>query len=106
MWVGRLCDEKLLSRAAAFCEKEKWTDAAATLSSLSGVDAFPPYSYSLERAASRLGRSSVPVEVVMERLRSSGFKCVRQPFEDLSLKTDADREELEEAVKGVSGALA
>jgi len=106
LWVGKLCDEKALTQAAAFCAKQKWTDAAGTVSSLSGVDAFPPFSYSLERAASRIGRSSVPVEVVMERLRSSGFKCVRQPFEELSLKTDADCDELQEAVKGVSGALA
>lgn len=106
LWLGKLCDEKLLTRAAQFCDEQKWTDAAATVSSMMGVDRFPPFSYSLERAASRLGSSSVPMEAVMERLDSAGFGCMKQPFEELSLKTDAGRKELQDAVKGASRKLA
>jgi tRNA (guanine26-N2/guanine27-N2)-dimethyltransferase len=106
LWIGKLCDEKLLTRAARFCDDQPWSDASETFSSLMGIDGFPPFSYSLEKAASRLGTPSVPAEVVMERLESAGFRCMRQPFEELSLKTDASCEELQEAVKGASRTLA
>jgi tRNA (guanine26-N2/guanine27-N2)-dimethyltransferase len=106
LWVGKLCDEKVVTRATRFCAGQGWSDAGETLSSLVGIGGFPPFSYSLERAASRLGSPSVPMDVVMERLESAGFRCMRQPFEELSLKTDADCEGLQEAVKGTSRALA
>ena len=106
LWVGKLCDEKAVAQATRFCAEQDWSEAGETLSSLIGIDGFPPFSYSLERAASRLGSSSVPMEKVMARLDSAGFRCMKQPFEELSLKTDAGCEELQEAVREASGALA
>lgn len=106
LWIGKLCDEKVLTPAARYCDEQGWTGAAETVASMKGVDGFPPFSYSLERAASRLGSSSVPVEKVIGVLRSAGFRCMKQPFEELSLKTDASREEVEDAVNEVSRSLA
>jgi len=103
LWIGSICDEERVVEAERFCASQGWKDSRATLSSLAGVRDFPPFSYSLERVASRLKVSSTQVEKVMEVLESSGYRCVRQPFEDLSIKTDADYGEVERAVREASG---
>ena len=105
LWTGGLCDETIASQVAGFCASEGWSDSAATIASIIGVNAFPPFGYSLERCASRIGSSSVPMEDVAARLRSSGFRCMIQPFEDLSVKTDAGIKDFTAAMMEASRSL-
>jgi tRNA (guanine26-N2/guanine27-N2)-dimethyltransferase len=103
LWVGSLCNGRTVAEAQRFCAAQGWKDSEATLSSLVGVDGFPPFSYSLERVASRLRVSSTQVQKVANVLRSSGYRCMRQPFEEVSIKTDAGYGEVEKAVREASG---
>ncbi len=104
LWTGNLCNAEVVTEAAGFCATRGWSDSAETLRSLIGIDDFPPFSYSLERVASRLKVSSSPVERVMERLKTAGFRCMKQPFERLSVKTDAGYGDVENAVRQASRA--
>lgn len=102
LWTGSLCAREVVAEAHEFCAASEWGDSSETLRSLIGIDGFPPFSYSLERVASRLKVASSPMESVIEQLRSSGFRCMRQPFERLSVKTDACYAEVEAAVREAS----
>ncbi len=106
LWLGPLCDDRVLKGSTQFCDGQGWRDSAETVSSLRGTDEFPPFSYSVERAASRQGVSSVPLDALLEKLSSAGFRSTRQPFESLSVKTDAAVEEFDDAVRETSRALA
>jgi tRNA (guanine26-N2/guanine27-N2)-dimethyltransferase len=102
MWVGQLCDDRLIEEAAKYCGSNGWTDSLATIGGTIGMGRFPPYSYSLERVTSRLGLASTPIDGVVENLLANGFRCMRQPFEEISVKTDADYADVERAVRGAS----
>lgn len=104
LWTGNLCSRKVVTQAGEFCAASGWKDSSETLLSLVGIDDFPPLSYSLERVASRLRVPSSPVERVMARLRSAGFRCMKQPYEYLSVKTDAGYGDVEKAVREASRA--
>jgi tRNA (guanine26-N2/guanine27-N2)-dimethyltransferase len=106
LWAGSLGDEKLLRASDEFCSKRGWGDSAATISSLLGVDSLPPFSYSVERSASRVGVPSVPLDALLETLSAMGFRSAKQPFEGLSVKTDTSVKEFDDAVRGTSHALA
>jgi len=90
VWTGPLTDVDLLGRAIKTAEGIKLQMAAKTLSALLGVDKFPPWSFSIEEACSRLGVASVPESEVYRNLRESGYEAMRTPFERSGIKTDAD----------------
>ncbi|MDA4115517.1 MAG: class I SAM-dependent methyltransferase [Thaumarchaeota archaeon] len=98
-WVGNLVDEKLVAEAAKDCSRQGWTGAAGALGALEGVDAFPPFGYSMEAITSREGVSSVRFQSVVELLRSSGRSAMRQPFGSSGLKTDAPYSEVLSSVR-------
>jgi len=98
-WVGSLVDEKLVAEAAEHCSKLGWTGAAEAMGALEGVDAFPPFGYSMEAITSREGVSSVRFQSVVELLRSSGRSAMRQPFGSSGLKTDAPYSEVLSSVR-------
>jgi tRNA (guanine26-N2/guanine27-N2)-dimethyltransferase len=106
LWIGRMVDERVTPGASAVCEEEGWTEADETLASLKETDGFPPFSYSLERACSRLKVPSTSVERVIERLIESGFAAARQPFEADGVKTDASYGQFTDAVSSASGTSA
>ena len=106
LWTGDLADDEVTSKAAAMCSSNGWADSQKLLSSLSEVKGLPPFSYSLERSASRSRASSVPMDAVIERLRSAGFRCSNSPFEELSVKTDAGVRDVDAAVRRASGSSA
>lgn len=99
LWVGKVADEALVKRASRTAEERGFAAAARTLASLIGIDAFPPYSYSLDRICSSLKVPSISPEKVVHALRSSGFRCMHQPFEKTGLKSDCAMRDMVAAVK-------
>jgi|Deesub1362B_J571_1020462.scaffolds.fasta_scaffold00003_493 tRNA (guanine26-N2/guanine27-N2)-dimethyltransferase len=51
---------------------------------------FPPYFYDLHRASKRLGISVPKLDMVIEALKSVGYRCVRTHFRGTGIKTNAD----------------
>jgi tRNA (guanine26-N2/guanine27-N2)-dimethyltransferase len=102
LWTGKLVEEKVLDGATRFSEKAEWKDAAVTLGALRGIDRYPPFSYSPERACSRLRIPSVSVERAMDSLVGAGFTAIRQPFEEIGIKTEAGYEEFVSALLNAS----
>jgi len=92
IWMGPLTDVDLLGRANRAAEDMELKSAAATLSSLLGVDKFPPWSFSIEDTCSRLGVATVPESDVYRNLREQGYGAMPTPFERSGIKTDADYE--------------
>ncbi len=106
LWTGKIVDEEMARGAIAFAQEKGWKEAAETLVALRGVDLFPPFSYSPERACSRLKIPSVPVRSALDALTGAGFKAARQPFEENGIKTDASYAEFVEALRTASGTSA
>lgn len=106
LWTGSIVDAKVLAASTRVSEKTGLKDAALTLESLKGVEEFPPFSYSLERACSKLHRASVSAEKVIEALRRKGFRSMVGPFDELTLKTSAGYREFFESVREASGSSA
>jgi len=103
MWVGKIVDEALVTKASKVAESRGLRTAAKTLTSLIGIDSLPPYSYSLEKICSSLKVASVSPDRVSENLRSNGFHCMGQPFEKTGLKSDCALGDVTTAVKAASG---
>ncbi len=104
LWTGGLLDNEVVDGAAGFSESRGWTDAAGTLVSLRNVDRFPPYSYSTERACSRMRIPSVSARRALEALENAGFAAAGQPFEGGGIKTDASYEQFSSALREASRA--
>lgn len=102
LWVSSLTDEQLLAGATSAARRLGSDAALKVLESLSGVDGFPAYSFSLEEVCSRLKVASVSPEKVGEVLRRKGFRVHAQPFEKTGLKTDAPYSEVESAAREAS----
>ncbi len=97
-WIGRLVDEDVVGEASKQSSKLGWEGAAEALGALEGVDAFPPFGYSLEAITSRERISSVRFERVVDALEAAGRSAMRQPFGSSGLKTDAAYSEVLAAV--------
>jgi tRNA (guanine26-N2/guanine27-N2)-dimethyltransferase len=103
LWVGRLTDRDVLGKAKEAALDRGFRDAAGILDSLSSVDSFPPWSFSLEEICSRLGVATVSGAKVGAFLRDAGFASGRQPFEKTGLKTDAPYSVVVDAVRNSAG---
>jgi tRNA (guanine26-N2/guanine27-N2)-dimethyltransferase len=99
LWLGELTEKRTLIDAAAASKSLRLPEATSVLSSLLGMDAFPPWSFSIERICSRLRIASVSDSTVADVLRSRGYKAFRQPLEKTGLKTDAQYSAVTEAVR-------
>jgi tRNA (guanine26-N2/guanine27-N2)-dimethyltransferase len=100
LWAGPMTDPKVLKAAAAAAKRLGLGEARAVLDALAGVDAFPPWGYSIDLICSRLRVATVPESDVRRRLADAGFRVGRQPFEKTGLKTDAPYAEVLAAVRG------
>jgi len=89
LWLGDLTETKTLRDAVAASERLGLPEATRVLSSLLGVDEFPPWSFSIEGICSALRIASVSDSTVAKLLRSQGYRTLRQPLEKTGLKTDA-----------------
>jgi tRNA (guanine26-N2/guanine27-N2)-dimethyltransferase len=99
LWVGNLVEPGALAKANESARDKGLTDAAKLLGSFESVNAFPPWSFSIEDACSALGIATVPERLVREGLSAKGFKVMRQPFEVTGLKTSAPRSEFLDSVR-------
>ncbi|MGP8057085.1 MAG: methyltransferase domain-containing protein [Nitrososphaerales archaeon] len=99
LWLGELTETKTIRGAVAASERLELPEATRVLSSLLGVDEFPPWSFSLEGICSALHIASVSDSKVAELLRSQGYRTLRQPLEKTGLKTDAQYSAVAEAVR-------
>lgn len=99
LWLGDLTETKTLRDAVAASGRLGLPEATKVLSSLLGVDGFPPWSFSIEGICSALHIASVSDSTVAELLRSRGYKTLRQPLEKTGLKTDAQYSAVAEAVR-------
>jgi tRNA (guanine26-N2/guanine27-N2)-dimethyltransferase len=99
LWVGRLTDERVVGKAKEVALGRGFREAARILDSLSSVDSFPPWSFSLEEICSRLGMATVSGARVGMLLAGSGFASGRQAFEKTGLKTNAPYSVVADAVK-------
>jgi tRNA (guanine26-N2/guanine27-N2)-dimethyltransferase len=103
LWVGKLADGDVLGKAKEVAIRRRFREAARILDSLSSVDSFPPWSFSLEEICSRLGVATVSGAKVGAFLRDAGFASGRQPFEKTGLKTDAPYSAVVDAVRNSTG---
>jgi tRNA (guanine26-N2/guanine27-N2)-dimethyltransferase len=99
LWLGELTEPKTLHDAVAASERLELPEATKVLSSLLGVDGFPPWSFSIEGICSALRIASVSDSMVAELLRGQGYRTLRQPLEKTGLKTDALYPAVAEAVR-------
>lgn len=102
LWLGTLIDDTLAVAAENAAKKAGLIGAAEILTSLVGVDGYPPWSYSIDETCSLLKIPTVSEAEVRRKLESSGFTTFRQPFELTGLKTDADFEEVKNAVRSAA----
>jgi len=102
LWVGELTEPLTLRDAVAVSGRLNLPEATKVLSSLLGVDEFPPWSFSIEGICSNLRIASVPDSEVADRLKAQGYKTKRQPLERTGLKTDATYAEVVEAVRATA----
>ncbi len=102
MWLGTLIDDSLAVAAEKAAKKAGLIGAAEVLISLVGVGGYPPWSYSIDEVCSLLKVPTVSESEVRSRLERSGYRTFRQPFELAGLKTDADFEEVKNAVRSIA----
>ncbi|HEV2137281.1 MAG TPA: hypothetical protein VGR53_00390 [Nitrososphaerales archaeon] len=102
LWLGALIDDSLAVAAEKAAKKAGLIGAGDVLTSLVGVDGYPPWSYDIDEICSLLKIPTVSESEVRRRLEGSGYTTLRQPFELTGLKTDADFEELKNAVQSAA----
>lgn len=106
LWLGGLTDERMLPSVAKAAGRMGLNSASRVVSSLAGVDGFPPWSYSIERICSSLKVATVPESMVYQNLRDSGHRAMRTPFEKTGIKTDAHFADVLAAVRASVGVVA
>ena len=99
LWLGKLAEDTMLRGAVRSATGLGLVSAARLMESTVGVDRFPPWSFSIEEACSRLGVATAPEQKVRENLATVGRESMRQPFETRGMKTDASVKEFVEAVR-------
>ena len=97
-WVGPLTDEVLLRSARKVARGLGLPGASEAFAALSGVDDFPPWSFSIDDICSTLGISTVPESDVYRALMEAGHSAMRTPFEKKGLKTSAGYAEVVRAI--------
>ncbi len=106
LWVRSLVDARLVGSTARVAAELGLSSAAKLIGSLTGVDDFPPWSYSIDATSSSLGVATAPGAEVRRTLEEGGWRVMRTPFEKTGLKTDAPFSEFRAAVERSAGARA
>jgi tRNA (guanine26-N2/guanine27-N2)-dimethyltransferase len=103
LWVGGVTQQPLIQAARKAATRLDLRAAAEVLGGMTGVDNFPPWSFSIERICSSLGIATVPESQVHRNLEGKGYATMRTPFERTGTKTDAEFAEVADAVKASAG---
>jgi len=102
LWLGPMTDRKLVAQAAKMALSRELSAASDVISSLVGLDDFPPWCFSIEEICSSLKVSTVPEGGVYRHLVRAGRRAMRTPFEKTGVKTDADYAEVRDAVRSAA----
>jgi len=101
LWVGRLWDEgfcrAMLSEAENMGLPSRTVRLIRTVLEECGG---PPTYYNVDRVCQLAGTSSLPIDLVVQRLRSMGYWASRTHFHPKGVRTDAPLRALKEAVVG------
>jgi len=105
LWVGRLLDREILSRALSsrFREDQTYSEAFKMLARLSLELDDIPWSFQLSEISSRAHTSTPRTVKVVERLREIGFRASTTHYDPTAVKTDAPPTVLFEVVKDLAG---
>ena len=99
LWIDGLTDSRVVDRAVGIAERMENAPAAKLIRSLSGLNEFPPWSFSIDGASSSIRAATAPEPRVRSLLLERGWRVTRTPFEKRGLKTDAPFKEFLLAVK-------
>jgi tRNA (guanine26-N2/guanine27-N2)-dimethyltransferase len=102
MWLGETVDVEFLGGMLAKVDSSggSWEPRLENLMNTIRDEAgLPPAFYSLDEHCSRLRISSLPLGIVLEKLRGAGFKASRTHLHERGLRTDASVADLENLLK-------
>jgi tRNA (guanine26-N2/guanine27-N2)-dimethyltransferase len=102
LWLAPLTEAKLLADAARLARSRELSAASELMSSLEGVDGYPPWCFSIEGICSSLKVATAPEDGVYKHLVGAGHRVMRTPFEKTGIKTDADYGEVRDAVRSAA----
>lgn len=102
LWLYGLADPRILERSEETGMAKGLASAAKLMKSLEGVNDYPPWSFSIEKASSALGKATPSESEVREVLREGGWSTMRTPFEKTGMKTKAPYAEFLRAVERCS----
>jgi len=102
LWLGPVTEKRVVGLGAKLADIGGLSAAHAVLSSLVGVDDFPPWSFSIEGICSSLKVATVPEDRVYRHLLKTGRRAMRTPFEKTGVKTDAEYGEVRDAVRAAA----
>ncbi len=91
LWLGRIQDKSLVGRIAPAMEERR---ARNLLEACASELELPMY-YDYHRICDRLGLTPKKAQVLIERLRASGWKASRTHFSGVGIKTDAGIADME-----------
>ncbi len=97
LWIGEINSKSILE-AALNLRAESSKPADKFLSLALGECGLPPAYYVVDRVADRLNVLTPSIEDVIARLRVMGFRAVRTIFNPKGIRTDASKEDVEEAI--------
>jgi tRNA (guanine26-N2/guanine27-N2)-dimethyltransferase len=103
MWLGELAEETFASSMLRNAVKGAtvWEPRLTRLiEAVKDEINLPPTFYHLDELSSRIGKSSLKMEAILENLRDAGYTASRTHFEPRGIKTNASITELVKIIKG------
>ena len=102
LWLGPITERRVVTDAGREAKKRGLLLASEVMSSLVGVDEFPPWCFSIEGICSSLKVATVPEDRVYRHLLEAGRRVMRTPFEKTGVKTDAEYGEVRDAIRAAA----
>ena len=99
LWLHGLTASEVVKDAAEAAARLGLVPASNLIRSFEGLDGYPPWSFSIERASSSLGVATVSESSVHRSLDEEGWRAMRTPLEKTGVKTDATYGDFLRAVK-------
>ncbi|MFA6036107.1 MAG: hypothetical protein WC759_04065, partial [Candidatus Micrarchaeia archaeon] len=102
LWLGALWDARTVEKMKSLNSERNYKnkkELEALLALITSEMSLPPTYFDLHKISEKLKTSAVPVEKVMELLRSSHFTVSRTHFKTNSIRTNAKIADVEGAVK-------
>lgn len=105
LWIGETSDLKFVEKMIVLNEKRAYADEkeiSVVLGKIKNEIGLPFGYFDLHKTCKRLSIGYVPkIDYVLAGLRKKGFKAFRTHFSDVSVKTDADITDVENAIRSV-----